>query len=867
MRLERLTFAQEVRGSSGEQHALPFWMQGDERMCVDPAIVEKRSQLRSHPAIVDELQLWWETALHSRRETLLSDDDGAQAICRSDYVALCLKLSKATLERWDRLEAKELATHEWDADCRGRLVMTRTPFMDAIFEMADLWTLTVEVDEHVALLRTLFKRVAKARPLNAFGEGPEQARFWGQAVTKDGRAYVFRAEREVICPAEGGDLRNAIESRANTEVDPARPILRTPSMARAKLAYARAKAGAGAREGGAPAVNAGTPAMGEDSNDGAAPTALGGAPEGGGSVRAAPADPLYSALESKYGGLAGDSLRTGLARGAWGNDGWSPAISAVPGTMAHATATATAAGWMGADPMRAQVPLHPPSHRSAPDAADAGPSDASDASNAAGAVRSACTGPAGAMGLDGTEESAESAAGDGTVRADGCARVEIGGAVDRPNACSSCRAADPARSAARHSMPSRAERPHSAPIRSAPRSTGADSPGWDTGDGAEGGGVEGGGGGGMGGSGGVEGGGGGLEGGSGAAADVAVPAARTPSCTMSATDLSLHPSTCDLCVQAAAVDPHWVRLAPPAHPSAAGVAAIGARGRERPASANARVSCTERGAAATMALCAARAVVPAGHFPRTTTVSDSQPQLMVSSASAAQLTMTPGRLSRPSGAVAALSRSASATSAGGYNRRQSAAARVDALAAAVAAAAAAASGGRGGSGSAARHFQRTLQPTHQAQVGMVRLTLDSPPDRRTPEQLTHPVARRCTPTSHRPAPSLRNAGVCRNIATASAAAAAAAAAPRTADAISPSALTKGVGAPSTTSGTPLPAAVMSAQQSQIAAPPRHRRPPPTAAGSVQSALQFQECLARRRETTQRFQSRTRAATFQHVAPR
>jgi hypothetical protein len=112
---------------AGQLGSVEYWRQGDLSLQADD-VVTRRAHLRHHGAVVDVLQLWWETALHSRRYAGLRDE--AQHIGKADYMRLNRLISKATLRDWNERSANKLAAREWANDVRGGAHMFREAFME-----------------------------------------------------------------------------------------------------------------------------------------------------------------------------------------------------------------------------------------------------------------------------------------------------------------------------------------------------------------------------------------------------------------------------------------------------------------------------------------------------------------------------------------------------------------------------------------------------------------------------------------------------------------------------------------------------------------------------------------------------------------
>ncbi len=79
------------------------------------------------------------------------------------YVFLHVKLSKALHRTFHYNTARQLALEDWkrDAAATGHKHLTKTMFEDALFELCDLWTPSIEPREYVLFLTKLYIRVTK----------------------------------------------------------------------------------------------------------------------------------------------------------------------------------------------------------------------------------------------------------------------------------------------------------------------------------------------------------------------------------------------------------------------------------------------------------------------------------------------------------------------------------------------------------------------------------------------------------------------------------------------------------------------------------------------------------------------------------
>ncbi|KOO25169.1 hypothetical protein Ctob_001743 [Chrysochromulina tobinii] len=140
---------------SGSTDSRPYWMQGDESLNTKAAWAQ-RMKLRAHPAVLAKLQMWWECMIAS----VQSVDPERTTIDKASYVRVSRLLHKAIIEEWDEADATQCAEEDWKNDAGGRTSIDQGRFLDCVFELADIWTRTIEADEYASFLQRLLDDVA-----------------------------------------------------------------------------------------------------------------------------------------------------------------------------------------------------------------------------------------------------------------------------------------------------------------------------------------------------------------------------------------------------------------------------------------------------------------------------------------------------------------------------------------------------------------------------------------------------------------------------------------------------------------------------------------------------------------------------------
>ena len=165
--------------SGAEIASLEYWQQGDASLNTSEAL-RARFALRSHAGVVEALQLFWQAALRSVTTTTTTTTDQGEAAAAAvhapalgfeGYSMLLRRVYKALMDEWDEADADKCILDDWRNDAKGKSEIGREGLMDAMFELADQWCETIEAEEYIAFLHTLFGQVAIASPHTGGGGG------------------------------------------------------------------------------------------------------------------------------------------------------------------------------------------------------------------------------------------------------------------------------------------------------------------------------------------------------------------------------------------------------------------------------------------------------------------------------------------------------------------------------------------------------------------------------------------------------------------------------------------------------------------------------------------------------------------------
>ena len=148
-------FVGEVEDAS-QLEGVKLWEQGDATMYSQEAL-DERYQLRHVPEVRQMLLAWW----GSVQELLEASGLETNRLYEREYKIVFGKIYKLMMpaEDYDVAEARAAVHDDWYTDSAGVGYLTRESFCEAIFELADVWTLTTEKSEYASFLSELHSKV------------------------------------------------------------------------------------------------------------------------------------------------------------------------------------------------------------------------------------------------------------------------------------------------------------------------------------------------------------------------------------------------------------------------------------------------------------------------------------------------------------------------------------------------------------------------------------------------------------------------------------------------------------------------------------------------------------------------------------
>ena len=128
--------AQPKKSSHSEEES-----SSDEEQDMNSApALKMRQALREHPEVKAVLRAWWHVA----------DADSSGMLEKYEYITLQRKVYMAMSgddEDYNEQEAIDCAERDWLNDSEGGMPLSRTQFTNSLFELADVYTDTIDEDE------------------------------------------------------------------------------------------------------------------------------------------------------------------------------------------------------------------------------------------------------------------------------------------------------------------------------------------------------------------------------------------------------------------------------------------------------------------------------------------------------------------------------------------------------------------------------------------------------------------------------------------------------------------------------------------------------------------------------------------------
>lgn len=122
-----------------------------------PEMLAKRRQLKHHPDVIAALDDWW----------LATDADGSGSIDCDEFTELLKAIYRVKVDADDEDDCQRTAAEEAREDFVGITTMDMARFQVAIFELADMYTETVDPQEYVVFLHLLLEELKSKGRLGA----------------------------------------------------------------------------------------------------------------------------------------------------------------------------------------------------------------------------------------------------------------------------------------------------------------------------------------------------------------------------------------------------------------------------------------------------------------------------------------------------------------------------------------------------------------------------------------------------------------------------------------------------------------------------------------------------------------------------
>eukprot|EP00698_Gefionella_okellyi_P024418 TRINITY_DN85_c0_g1_i1.p1 TRINITY_DN85_c0_g1~~TRINITY_DN85_c0_g1_i1.p1 ORF type:complete len:224 (+),score=40.90 TRINITY_DN85_c0_g1_i1:86-757(+) len=133
--------------SRDDNSQLPYYEQSDPLMNTPEKLLE-RSALKFHPDV--------RNAIMKLHELFEIDADGN--ISKASYISLHERILRGLIPKYSG-DMQAVAEEDWAADSKGADVLDVDAFLEAMFTLVDVWTVSTDVAEYVAFLETLAMKI------------------------------------------------------------------------------------------------------------------------------------------------------------------------------------------------------------------------------------------------------------------------------------------------------------------------------------------------------------------------------------------------------------------------------------------------------------------------------------------------------------------------------------------------------------------------------------------------------------------------------------------------------------------------------------------------------------------------------------
>lgn len=221
LRAEGLDGSRKCVLKMNEAHGARYIDQGNEEMYTQENL-DKRYAIRHDPTVAGLLRVWWRACMGLNKQ----HKQPYGKLFAPEYCAVFEKVYKVMMPArdYDAAEAKRAVRDDWKSDAKGKRSMDEHAFMDALFELADVWTQTTDASEYAAFLEQLLLRVtAKSGEfleVYAIKAGSMQPSDWDTALISSHNQMTHRSAKNLL--AERGYIDGHDPNRR-----PARPPPRT----------------------------------------------------------------------------------------------------------------------------------------------------------------------------------------------------------------------------------------------------------------------------------------------------------------------------------------------------------------------------------------------------------------------------------------------------------------------------------------------------------------------------------------------------------------------------------------------------------------------------------------------------------------
>lgn len=122
---------------------------------------KEREKIRSNDVFIECVKNIWMNILNKKLNDKFS---------KIEYFKVMLRICKVLIPQFEIKQVIKIINDEWNNDSKGKKYLNFDSFFNTFFELADIWTPTINAHDYAFFLKSLFYRITFIQIKNKNGE-------------------------------------------------------------------------------------------------------------------------------------------------------------------------------------------------------------------------------------------------------------------------------------------------------------------------------------------------------------------------------------------------------------------------------------------------------------------------------------------------------------------------------------------------------------------------------------------------------------------------------------------------------------------------------------------------------------------------